>query len=167
MPRNTKFKATIMGVEVDVTLTIAKTLVATFKYTMHGSPQEFKVTKWTGGGFHKFCLLFMNASARNAAQFGSLITATDGKPRFQMDKMQKLNVIEQGVKDILTCVDQIARHYKRSILDYAVWYRENQLALDTYQQYITRLACCAIVHVNFLAPDISWPIVEFAMPEGN
>ena len=150
--------ATIMGVVVRVKLTIMATYVATIDFTMHGWPYTYTITKWSGRGFAEFGTLFFKASERDPSQFGEFDEACG------MDTEQKLNMIEQGVKDILSCVDQIGCHYGRSVLDYAVWYREMHPEVDSYEQYITRMACCAIAHVDFLAPNIHWDVVLFASP---
>jgi hypothetical protein len=161
--RTTTTTTTIMGVVIEVKLTIMGTYAATFDFTMHGSPYTFLITKWSGRGFAKFGTLFFKASERDPNKFGLFSEAPDGTVSFSMDTAQKLNMIEQGVKDILACVDKIGCHYQRSVLDYAVWYREKHPEVDSYEQYITRAACCAIVHVDFLAPNINWDVVLFTI----
>ncbi|PNW72677.1 hypothetical protein CHLRE_15g640550v5 [Chlamydomonas reinhardtii] len=152
-----------MGVAVEVKLTIRATYVASFDFTMHGSPYTFLVTKWSSRGFAKFATLFFNATTWDPTKFGTFSEADDGTVSFSMDTSKKLNMVEQGVKDILSCIDLIGCHYQRSVRDYAVWYREKHPELDTYVQYITRAACCAIAHVDFLAPNITWDLVQFLL----
>lgn len=161
--RSTSFPSNLLGVDVEVKLTIAATYAATFDFTLHGTPYTFLVTKWSSKGFAKFGTAFFNAATRDTATFGTFAEAADGTVSFSMTTCQKLNMIEQGVKDVLVCIDKIGRFYQRAVLDYAVWYRENHQEVDTYEQYITRTACCAIVHVNFLAPNINWEIVRFSL----
>jgi hypothetical protein len=162
--RATSFRTAIMGVAVEVQLTIKTTYVASFDFTLNGSPYTFCITKWSGRGFAKFATLFFKATERDASQFGSFSEAPDGMVSYSMSTAQKLNLIEQSVKDVLACVDIIGRKYNRSVLDYAVWYREKHTDMDTYELYITRSACCAIVHVDFLAPNVQWELVHFMLP---
>jgi hypothetical protein len=160
---STCFSAVIMGVEVEVKLTIWDTFEATFDFSMQGSPYTFVIRKWSRQGFAKFATLFFSAAPRDAMIYGSFSEATDGHVNFSMDTAQKINIIEQGVKDILICIDKIGCHYQRCILDYAVWYRENHPETETYEQYVTRVACCAMVNAEFLAPNINWEIVRFSL----
>ncbi|PNH10482.1 hypothetical protein TSOC_002812 [Tetrabaena socialis] len=160
--RATSFNATVLGVVVEVKLTIWATYAASFDFTMHGSPYTFVITKWSGRGFAAFGTLCFNASARDPHQFGTSSEAADGTVSFSMDKTQKLNMVEQGVKDILTCIDKIGCHYQRSVLDYAVWYHEKHLEVETYEQYITWAACCAMAAAQPAACSIIQTMPDIA-----
>jgi hypothetical protein len=152
---------TIMGLKIDVKLTIWDNYLTSFDFTILGSPYTFVITKWSGRGFAKFGTLFFNASERDTQQFGTFGQSSDGTVHFSMDAEQKLNMIKQGVKDILTCIDKICCHYQQSVLDYAVWYNEKHPEMDSYEQYITRVTCRAIAQVEFLAPNVNWDVVRF------
>jgi len=152
-----------MSTMVEVKLTITDTYAAAFDLTLHGSPYTFLIWSWSGRGFAKFGTLFFKASERDPTQFGRFSKAPDGTVSFSMDTVQKLNMIEQGVKDILACIDKISCHYHCSVLDYAVWYREKHPEVDSYEQYITRAACCAMVDVEFIAPNVNWDVVLFTI----
>lgn len=162
--RTTSRTMSIMGVTVAVKVSIRGTYATTFDFTMHGSPYTFVITKWSGRGFAKFGTLFFNAAPRDPLQFGTFSEAPDGTVTFCMDTTQKLNAIEQGVWDVILCIDEIGCHHKRAVLGYAVWYCEKHPEIDTYAQYITWVACCGIVHVEFLAPNVSWDLVLFSSP---
>ncbi len=161
--RSSSFHADIMGVNVEVKVTIKGTYETNFDFSLHGMPYTFVITKWSRKGFAKLGTLFFNTTARDTTQFGTFTEATDGTVTFGMDTAQKLNLVEQAVKDIISTVDKIGRHYQRAVLDYAVWYREKHPELTTYQEYITSVACCSIVHVDFLAPNVTWDLVQFTV----
>ena len=67
----------------------------------------------------------------------------------------------QVVLDMMRHLNQIFTANKRSLLDYAVWYREKHKELDTYAQFVQLTTCHCIVHADFLAPGLSYPIVPF------
>lgn len=71
-------------------------------------------------------------------------------------------LLMQAVVDIMCHLDQIFRANKRSVLDYAVWYREKHKDADTYAQLIQLVTCHCIVHADFLAPGVTYDIVPFA-----
>lgn len=160
--RSTAFAATIFGSSVSVSLTISVSYEASFDFSMNGVPYSFTVTRWSRRGFAKFASMFFEHKARDAVEFGTLVEAADGTPVFTMTTAQKLNVITHGVKDIMRCIDTIVSRYQRSVLDYAVWYREKHPATDTYVDFITLYACHCMVHADFLAPNISWEVVKFS-----
>ena len=58
-------------------------------------------------------------------------------------------------------VDRIWRKNKRSILDYAVYYREKYPQTETYAQYMSLVTCHCIVQADFLSPDVFWEVVPF------
>eukprot|EP00798_Chlamydomonas_sp_ICE-L_P006050 gene6050-biopygen1164 len=76
----------------------------------------------------------------NVADYGSLTVDDSGVPTFNMTTAQKVNAVIQGAKDVMACVDEIGTRHQRSVLDYAVWYREKHTCWDTYENYITMLA---------------------------
>ena len=67
----------------------------------------------------------------------------------------------QAVCDIMAHMDRIWRKYKRSVLDYAVFFRERHQAADTYEEYMSLVTCHCIVHADFLSPDVAWEVVPF------
>ncbi len=160
--RSTVFPSTIWGSSISVTLTISSSYEASFDFSMNGTPYSFTVTRWSRRGFAKFAAMFFDHKARDAVEFGKYEEAADGTPVFSMTTPQKLNTITHGVQDIMRCIDKIATKYQRSVLDYAVWYREKHPATDTYVDFITLYACHCMVHAEFLAPNITWDVVKFS-----
>ena len=129
---------------------------------------------------------FHDHTPRDEAQFGKLVTNAEGQPFPNLDMDQKWNclvqvrgqsVFEEVVVFLLTCscrqcqmqavldiirhLDEIWKANKRVVLDYAVWYREKHKEDDTYTQFIQLVTCHCIVHSDFLAPGVTYPIVPF------
>jgi hypothetical protein len=159
--RTTGFNTSILGTSVHVDLAIKASYEASFNFNLYGSPYTFTVTRWSRRGFAKFATLFFNYAERDAAQFGGISEGADGAVVFNMSTEQKLAIIVQGVKDIMRCLDIIVSKYQRSVLDYAVWYRERCQPDEPYENFITLYACHCIVHSDFLAPNIAWDVVRF------
>lgn len=157
--RTEAFNCHISGVATTVSLTIKATYEASLAFSLHGSPYSFTIARWSRRGFAKFATLFFNYAARDPIQFGTFSESPDGVITFGMTTDQKLNIITQGVRDIMACLDAIVIKYKRSVLDYAVWYREKYPRDEPYDNFITLYTCHCIAHSNFLAPDISWDVV--------
>ena len=156
------FTTAIMGRCISVNLTIRMSYEASFDFTLYGAPYSFTVTRWSRRGFATFAAMFFDHKARDATEFGIYEEAADGTPSFNMSTPQKLNVVTQGVKDIMRCIDLILTMYQRSVLDYAVWYREKHPSTETYVDFITVYACHCIVQAHFLAPNITWELVKFS-----
>ena len=66
--------------------------------------------------------------------------------------------------DIMRCVDKIVSKYLRSVQDYAVWYREKNMATDTNFDFAPLYACHILVHSNsglesdFVSPNTTWEV---------
>jgi hypothetical protein len=78
-----------------------------------------------------------------------------------MTRNQKIRMVRQACEDLMQCLDLLVQKYARSILDYAVWYREKHTESDTYCEYITLVCAHSIAHTKFLAPNVRWELVRF------
>lgn len=78
-----------------------------------------------------------------------------------MQVLQKRNVVIQGCKDIIICLNQILKQYQQSVIDYAKWYSEMNKNTDTYSDYITLVTCHSIIHSEFLRPNVRWKVIKF------
>lgn len=75
---------------------------------------------------------------------------------------QQRNCILRCVWDVISCIGQLMAGQGRSVLDYAVWYREQPQPVDiSYSVMVTRLACHCIVHSNLLAGSAQYQRQEF------
>lgn len=152
----------IMGSSVNVKATIRASYEASLEFNISGTPYSFNITRWSRRGFAKFADLFFKYSERDAAQFGGCEESGEGVVTLNMTTEQKLNAVTQGIKDIMACLNSIVSAHQRSVLDYAVWYRERfPEYYDSYESYITLATCNCIVHTDFLAPNITWTVVKF------
>lgn len=158
-----RFNSTILLSTVDVNYTIKATWEASLNFSMHGDAHSFFVTKWSRKGFSPFATMFFEYGPRDPNIFGVITQDDEGTPNFSgLTTTNKIAIIEQALTDIMTCLNLIVTKYKRSVIDYAVWYREKYPAYDTYAKYITLLTCHLIVHTDFLAPDVVYDIVLFS-----
>jgi hypothetical protein len=121
------------NVHVDVEVDFNFRVVATFTY-LH-RPYNFIVTKWMGKGFTTFASAML--AVYNNGVFGSIDRL--GAPT--QTTSQRKNAIIQSVRDVMRHLDQILQTHQRSVLDYAVWYRENRKGFRTYEQYIQLITC--------------------------
>jgi hypothetical protein len=156
------FNCTVLNQVLAINYTIKATFEASLNFSMHGDAHSFFVTKWSKKGFSNFARAFFQWGPRDEGMFGSMTIDDDGTPDFsKLTTQNKVAIVEQGLKDIMRCLNLIATKYKRSVIDYAVWYRERHDSYDAYDLYITLLACHLIVHTDFLAPDVVYDIVRF------
>lgn len=156
----------VKGSAVTVKVTINASYEAYLEFNLVGTPYSFSVTHWGRRGFAKFAHAFFKHSERDVAQFGGYEESTDGVVTLNMTTEHKLNVVTQGVKDVMSCLNCIVSVHQRSVLDYAVWYCEHFPAHDSYESYITLVTCNCIVHTHFLAPNVTWQIVKFGATAG-
>ena len=61
----------------------------------------------------------------------------------------------------MACLDKIGTHHQRSVLDYAVWYRDKHLGRATYSEFITLVTCECVVGAEFVVPNQRWELVQF------
>lgn len=156
------FHSTILDTTVVVNYTIQATFQASLNFTLHGTAHSFFVTRWSRKGFNKFATTFFEYKPRDVGTFGAMEQDELGAPKWDLTTNNKVAIIEQGLKDIMRCLNLIVTKYKRSVIDYAVWFRERNDNYEKYDLYITQLACHLIVHTDFLAPDVVYDIVLFS-----
>ena len=150
----------LFSAPVPVELRVSSNYSTAIDFTLNGTSYTFQVTRWSGQGFAGF-LKHFHEQLRNEEQFGRYDLSSEGVPLTSKTLDQKLAIVLQGCADIINCVLKICQRQGRAILDYAVWYREHHREEDTYSEYITRLACHFIVHTSFLAPNVTWELVQF------
>ena len=121
-------------------------LYATAQYT-------FRVTKWSRNGMRAFLILFHEHEDRDPAMFGTI----DGV----LTSSQKMSCILRASIDVMACLNKITTQIQKSVLDYAVHYRERKGSYETYSKYITTVTCHNIVHAHFMGANITWPVIEF------
>lgn len=151
------------GVACVVNFKVAHSYAVTADFLLHGKPYTFNFTKWRSNGMARFLRTFYSMP-RNAALFGTVTIDDEGELTSAPNLSQKIEAVIQAATDVFSCVDSIMKVHGHGVLDYAIWYREHYTKEDTYIDYITKMACHAIVHSNVVAPSVTWELVKF-MPQ--
>ncbi len=167
--REETLRFSLLGDPVNVSFVVRDTFVTELSFQHHGTHDTFIIAEWAQRGQNRLLDLFHSTVHddgtpvhRDASLFGAL--DAEGHPEALLSVDQRCNVIRQAVTDVFTCLDQIMTAQPRSVLGYAVWYRENHARDDTYQEYISRTTCRCIVRSEFLSPGVVWDLTEFVMP---
>jgi hypothetical protein len=153
----------IGGIFARASISVFMNYAANIDFVVHGKPYTFSVTKWSRNGMANFMRLFFSLP-RDTAVFGRLVLDEAGEAVSVPNTAQKTAAVIQACKEMLHTVGLFLENHGRAILDYAVWYRENHSEEDTYAQYITKIAAHCVVHSNFMAPSVQWPLVLFTPP---
>lgn len=158
---NFPFVFPILGIDTNVHLTVRGSYLTEMTFTLHGMPYTFRITKWSSRGYAKLESLFFRYTSRDSSIFGVATEDQVGRMIVDSTPAQRVNIVVQAAKDVLTCINQIGARHRRSLVEYAIWFREHFQNMDTYELYITRIACHCLVHEDFLAPDVTWDLVLF------
>jgi hypothetical protein len=172
-----------MGINIPVNVNIENSYRATIDFFLFNSLNTFTVERWARRGLARFLTLFYAFTPRDIPKYGRRVENVNGLISFYNDNtditenfdgtfvvgggaramtvFQKLNRIEQGCMDVLRCLGQISNVHKRSMLEYAVWYRENYQNPSTYGEFITLVTCHCIVSNDFMALNFHRTVVEF------
>lgn len=150
------FTCTLVGNSTPVSVDIMTSFAATVNFSFLGHPYMFSVTKWSRRGQAQFYSIFHEVQ-RDEDLFGTL--EADGTVKKTTE--QKLNCIVQAIKDVMFCLNIITETHQRSVLDYAVYFREKVPDDDTYGHYITLITCHCIVHQHFIYPSAQFTVVKF------
>ena len=79
-----------------VSISIAATTHFTYvDFSVFGTAYTFTITKWSGKGLTPFVQKFHDHTPRDEAQFGMVVTNSDGQPFPNMDMEQKWNCFVQ------------------------------------------------------------------------
>ena len=166
----------IMGNRTKVSFRIRDNYEVKASFTCQGSKYEFNMKKWSKTGadvtravstFNHFAYLVDQRFGEQAA-FGTLHTEVlpDGSVNqsVQRSKEQVINILKYATVSVFICTDQILGQHHRSVLDYAIFHRELGKQA-TFEEYIHLVACHCLVHSNFHAPNISYPLVDYCGDE--
>jgi hypothetical protein len=161
------FLASVCDVRFPVSYAVGEKyqLVMDFSYMRH--PYTFRIDRWCGGlGLKRFLDLFHDGGQRDVATFGSVRGDEDAQGgyaiTYDMMAHQKVAAVLQAARDMFRCLDQILRVHMGSLLGYATWYLEKHGQYDSYAEFITASICKLVLRSNFLAPRLSWRLVQFS-----
>jgi hypothetical protein len=180
--RNVQFQGEILGTMIPIDIIILNSYKSTIDFTLFGSTYTFTIERWAKRGLNSFLRMF-HSIPRDSALYGVMTEDATGNYQFYEDYtdlhdngdgtftagagakaltlIQKLNIIEQGCRDVISCLNQIGTMHQRSILEYCVWYREGHPVPGTYVEYITLVTSHSVAHNEFMAPNVTWSLVEF------
>ena len=166
----------IMGNRTKVSFRIRDNYEVKASFTCQGSKYEFNMKKWSKtdadvtravSTFNHFAYLVDQRFGEQAA-FGTLHTEVlpDGSKNqsVQRSKEQVINILKYATVSVFICTDQILGQHRRSVLDYAIFHRELGKQA-TFEEYIHLVACHCLVHSNFHAPNVSYPLVDYCSDE--
>jgi hypothetical protein len=156
-----QFNSTVLGCQVSVEVSIKNSYEASMDFSLFGRTYTFNVWTWRSRRIDKFVKLFHSHEVRDEEAFGSIHTEAGGVQNVRMTTPQKYAAVIHGCKDILTCLNKILNAYQRSVMDYAMWYRENHVEETDYSSYITLATCHCIVHSELFSPQVPFTLVKF------
>lgn len=154
------------GVKLPVDYKIYQNNAAEAHFNYLGSDYNFSITRWKQKAFSLFRSKF-HETYNDPIKYGSSVVDPDTGDVISSENnsCQNTEIVIKSLQDIFIYLDLILLQQPRSILDYAVWYREKHSdKLDTYEKYIQLVTCHCIVHSDFLAGNIRWEIIPF-IPE--
>lgn len=156
------FIASLTGHDIEFRYSVKQDYSVSLEFMLHGKPYSFSFTKWKGAiDQAKFLSSFFRSRERDAEQYGIASVDSNGLPVFTMTEEQRVAAVVQASRDVITTLDMIVHEFVRSVLDYAVWYREKHPESNTYGELITLVCCHSIVHSDFMAPNITYPLIQF------
>jgi len=119
---------------------------------------RFMITRWSANGFNGFISRFHQHCPRDPKVFGTCSV----EQGLQASTEQKLLCVYQATADVFRTIDLIASKHRRSLLEYAIWFKHAaRVDMGTYRDYITTLACDAIIECNLMAPNVNYEDVRF------
>ena len=151
------------GVNLSVDYKIFHNNAAEAHFNYLGSDYNFSITRWKQKAFSLFRSKFHEIYT-DTVKYGSSVVDYDTGDVISSENNSRQNteIVIRSIQDIFIYLDTILQQQPRSILDYAVWYREKHSdKLDTYEKYIQLVTCHCIVHSDFLAGNIRWETIQF------
>jgi putative component of membrane protein insertase Oxa1/YidC/SpoIIIJ protein YidD len=155
------FQENVVDIPTTVTVAISQTWRTLADFSLYGLTYTFTMDKWRSKKLASFLVKFHEHQPRDPTTFGSVSVSDDGIPIIAVNPQQKIATVLQAVRDVISCLGKIHCKYQRSIVDYAIWYREKHSEEDTYAELITRLTCHCLLHSDFMAPNTQWELVQF------
>ena len=156
------FNADIGGVVTAVDYTISYNNAAEAHFNYLGNDYNFKITRWQQKAFSafrgKFHLVYQDTSKYGSSEYDDFWDVVSSDSTAEQNK----RIVLQAVKDVFLHLNSILVQQPRSILDYAVWYREKYgTDITTYSKYIQLVTVNCIVHSDFLAGNMKLEVIVF------
>jgi len=183
LAKSVYLQISLMGQYVPVNIIIENNYKSYIDFTFFNSPYTFTIERWARRGLTRYLDLFHTHVPRDISLYGVRVEDSKGGIRYYENKSdievnvdgtvvigpgakamtidQEVNCVEQGCRDILTCLGQIGAIHQQSMLEYAVWFCGKHPNPGTYSEFITLVTCQSIEHNDFIAPVARWTLVEF------
>ena len=146
----------LFGVSVPVNIVIYDSYKCIICLSFSHMTYSFTINHWAGRGINQFLYFFYAAKPRDNTVYGTL-----GDTEVLLTHEQKMNAVQCGCRDILTCLDLIGRQHVRCMIEYSILYIEGSQVPTDYCKLITLITCHCIVENLFITSNQIWPLVEF------
>ena len=149
----------ILGTRAVIGFSIKQNFYVEADFDWVGSTCSFIITRWMNNNGNESFRLFLKHYTDTKEQFGFI----DEEDAIKCSTQQKRNIIEKSCNDVICALKLIIEEHKKSLLDYAVWYRDKRPGgkkRSNYSEFITTIACDCIIHGGILAFD-KWSLVEY------
>ena len=177
-----------LGAPIVVQLSIASSYLTEMSWSLFGRDYIYSLTYWRSGSINKIAKQFLDWESRDPKVFGTVIRQEDANRSFEelratRDQKVKVlegdgkvlqincsgiimccvqvNIVKQAVIDVMRTIERIVMMHGSAVVDYAIWYREMPKEPKDYSESITHIACNKIVHIRFMAPSVTWSVVQF------
>ena len=112
------------------------------------------MTRWQQKAFSAFKwkshLVYQDTSKYGSSEYDDFGDLVSSDSTANSTAEQNRRIVLQSVKDVYLHLNSILLQQPRSILDYAVWYREKYgTDITTYSKYIQLVIAYCIVHSDF------------------
>ena len=148
---------------IDVDFKINANNSATAHFIYLGAEYNFTMTRWQQKSFSafrsKFHQIYTDTKKYGSSEIdpdtGDVVSST-------CTSDQNKAIVLRAIKDIFLYLDVLLQTQPKSILDYAVWYREKHGSdVCTYADYVQLVTCHCIVQSDFLVGSVCWEVQEF------
>lgn len=155
------FTSTVLSTAVEFEVQVRVSFSATMDFTFLGRSYTFRIWRTGGRSNDKFIKGFHSYTPRDNTAFGSVGADASGAIVVRMSTDQKTRAVLQACKDIAACLDKILTVHMTSVMDYALWYREEHPEDNDYSSLISLITCHCIVHAEFMSSRVPRHIVKF------
>eukprot|EP00955_Chlamydomonas_euryale_P034246 349732-Chlamydomonas_euryale.AAC.1 len=155
------FTSIVLSTPVEFNVQVRVSFGASIDFTFLGRSYTFRVWRTGGRSNDKFIKGFHSYMPRDTEVFGSIGSDASGALVVRMSTDQKTAAVVHACKDIAACLDKILTVHMTSVMDYALWYREEHPEDNDYSSLISLITCHCIVHAEFMSSRVPRQIVKF------
>lgn len=158
--RESRLDLPIMGVVVTAEIKVCNNFKTILSFSYGGDTYTFTIVDWAGVRFSWFLTRLITYYGPDAG-YGTV----DEEGAIRATLEEKFLAVERGILDICRTFNLIFESYDTAALSYATWFSEEYRINDeSYEDYITKLACTNMVEQKLIGPVTGWHIVKFFSP---